>query len=274
MSKSIERKIEAIDYVLGNLTSWLNQVASSAYFVQQGQSKNARAVEEKFHQWIMENRSVLPDDVVNSVARLSSRITGWIMSSGSSDTPNSMINSHENSFSEVRRVLSSYKNELLAELDKEEAADREKATKEMVKGISNNPPQIKELVMGNKYHFGDVTGSIINIDSTLEQVTQTIGSANIEDSAKKQITELIEQLKTELQKVSLDNKEEAEALADTAKALLDASTKASPNKATVKITAEGLMKAAENLASAMPKVLSIASGIVKTIFQLVGISLP
>lgn len=138
--------------------------------------------------------------------------------------------------------------------------------KEAFKAMNKKP--------GDTYNFGNVTGSIINIDSTLEQVTQIIGSANIEDSAKKQIIELIEQLKTELQKVSSDNKEEAEALADTAKALLDASTKESPNKATVKITAAGLTKAAENLASVTPKVLVIASSIVKTVFQLIGIPLP
>ncbi|HAE41691.1 MAG TPA: hypothetical protein DCG34_02075 [Clostridiales bacterium] len=130
---------------------------------------------------------------------------------------------------------------------------------------------IKEVIMGNKYSFGNITGSIVNVDSVLEQVTQNIGSANnIDETAKKQLTELIEQLKTQLQQVPSAKKEEVEAIADTAKALVEASTKAQPNKTTIQITADGLKKAAENLSGVMPTVL----GIVKTVFQIVGISLP
>jgi predicted transcriptional regulator len=123
--------------------------------------------------------------------------------------------------------------------------------------------------------IGPVTGSIVNIDSMLEQVTQNIGTAShVDEAAKKQLTELIEQLKTELQKAPPTKKEEAEALAEAAKALVEAGTKDQPNKTTVQITAEGLKKAAENIAGVMPTVLSIASSIVKTVFQFAGIPLP
>lgn len=133
----------------------------------------------------------------------------------------------------------------------------------------------KEIIMGNKISFGNITGSIVNVDAMLEQVTQNIGSAsNVDEVVKKQLTELIEQLKGELQKTPPTKKEEAEALAASAKALVEAGTKAHPNKTTVQITADGLKKAAENIASATPTVLTIASGIVKTVFQLVGIPLP
>ena len=126
--------------------------------------------------------------------------------------------------------------------------------------------------MGNKISFGNVSGSIVNIDSMLEQVTQTIGSAShFDDSVKKQVKELIEQLKAELQKAPTEKKEEAEAVAESAKALVEAGAKSQPNKATVQITAEGLKKAAENIAGVMPNVLTIAGGIVKTIFQVMGI---
>ncbi|MBL0345736.1 hypothetical protein [Candidatus Villigracilis affinis] len=122
--------------------------------------------------------------------------------------------------------------------------------------------------MGNQYSFGNITGSNINIDSTLEQVTQNIGSTkNIDETVKKQLAELIDQLKLELQKAPPMNKEDAEAIAESAKALIEASTKSQPNKTTVRITAEGLKKAAENIAGVMPTVLTIASGIVKTVVQ-------
>ena len=133
----------------------------------------------------------------------------------------------------------------------------------------------KEIVMGNKINFGNVTGSIVNVDSMLEQVTQMIGSSsNMDEMEKKQLTELIEQLKIELQKAPSTKKEEAEALAKSAKSLVEAGTKAQPNKTTVKITAEGLKKAAENIAGVMPAVLTIASGMIKIIFLLTGIPLP
>lgn len=133
----------------------------------------------------------------------------------------------------------------------------------------------KEIIMGNKISFGNVSGSIVNIDSMLEQVNQTVGSAShFDESAKKQITGLVEQLKAELQKVPAEKKEEAEAVAESAKALVEAGAKSQPNKATIQITAEGLKKAAENIAGVMPNVLTIAAGIVKTIFQVMGIPAP
>jgi len=133
----------------------------------------------------------------------------------------------------------------------------------------------KEVVMGNEYNFGDVSGSNINIDSILENVTQNIGAVNsIDNEAKKQLLELIEQLKTELQKLPQENKEDAETIADYTKSLVEASTKAQPNKKTIQITADGLKKAAENIAGVMPTVLAIATGIIKATFQFVGIPLP
>jgi hypothetical protein len=133
----------------------------------------------------------------------------------------------------------------------------------------------KEIIMGNKISFGNITGSIVNVDSMLEQVTQNIGAANhVDESTRKQLTELIEQLKLELKNVPLAKKEEAEALAESAKALVEVGTKAQPNRTTVQITAEGLKKAAENIAGVMPTVITIASGIVQTIFKITGIPLP
>lgn len=85
---------------------------------------------------------------------------------------------------------------------------------------------------------------------------------------------MLEQLKADLQKVPSAQKEEAETIAEYAKALVEAGTKAQPNKTTVQITAEGLKKAAENIAGVMPTVVTIASGIVKTVFQLTRVPLP
>ena len=64
--------------------------------------------------------------------------------------------------------------------------------------------------------------------------------------------------------------DDAEAVADAAKALVDAANKAKPNKATLQITADGLKKAAENIAAVMPVVTGIAAQIVGAVFKLAG----
>lgn len=141
--------------------------------------------------------------------------------------------------------------------------------------IPTKIPAITEVVMGNKYSFNNITGSIITVDSMLEQVTQNIKSAsNVDEVDKEQLSNLIEQLKLELQKVPQTEKEKAEAVADSAKTITEASIKNPPNKETIKISAEGLRKAAENIGNVAPTVLTIASSIVKTVFHLVGIPLP
>jgi small GTP-binding protein len=139
--------------------------------------------------------------------------------------------------------------------------------------IPKSPTQ--EIIMGNKYIFGNITGSNINIESMLEQVAQNVGSApNVDEAEKKQLVELIEQLKVELQKATPTKKEETDAIAESAKALVEAGTKAQPNKTTIQITAEGLKKASKNIASVMPTVLTITTSIIKTVFQIAGIPLP
>lgn len=136
-------------------------------------------------------------------------------------------------------------------------------------------PPIQEIIMGDKYAFGNITGSIVNVDSVLSQVTQNIGSlGTVDETSRKQLTELIEQLKTELHKAPPEKRDEAEAIADSAKALVEAGTKAKPNRTTLQITAEGLKKAAESVAEVMPTVLTVASSIVRFVFQLSGSPIP
>lgn len=140
-------------------------------------------------------------------------------------------------------------------------------------GLETAKPQ-QEIVMGNKYSFGNVTGSNVNVDSVLNQAVQSIGAASsVNDTEKQQLTELIEQLKNELQKTPSEKKDEADALAKIAKTLIEEGTEVQPNKTMVQITADGLKKAAENIASVMPSVLTIASSIIRTVFSSAGIPL-
>jgi hypothetical protein len=118
---------------------------------------------------------------------------------------------------------------------------------------------------------GDFRGAIVNIKSTLRNVTQTVNTLpSTDESAKAELAWLIEQLNEALQRVPPEKTEEAEAVADSAKALVDVANKPQPNKATLRITADGLKKAAENIAAVTPTVAGIATQIVAAVFKLAG----
>jgi hypothetical protein len=116
---------------------------------------------------------------------------------------------------------------------------------------------------------GDFRGAILNIKSTLRNVTQTVNTLpGADESAKAELARLIGQLNEALQKVPAEKAEDAEAVADSAKALVEAANKPKPNKATLQITADGLKKAAENMAAVAPAVVGIATQIVAAVFKL------
>ena len=129
MTGSIELQIAAIDQMLGRLLPLLNQISSSAFFVQQGRFENARPVEDELNRWLAQNRSILPESVTASVSRLSARITDWIMSLGTSATPHGFATDGQASFAEVERVLKAYKATLAKELDGREEALRVRVAK-------------------------------------------------------------------------------------------------------------------------------------------------
>lgn len=124
MAGSIELQIAAIDQLLGRLLPLLNQISSSAFFVQQGRMENARPVEEELNRWLAQNRSILPDSVTAPVGRLSARMTEWMMSMGTNATPHRFATDSQASFTEVERILKAYKASLAKELDSREAALR------------------------------------------------------------------------------------------------------------------------------------------------------
>lgn len=120
---------------------------------------------------------------------------------------------------------------------------------------------------GDTFHMtGDFRGAVLNIKSTLTNVSQTISTTPYADqSLKDDLQRLIAQLQEVLQQTPADQVEEAEAVAETAKELVETATAQKPNKVRIRITAEGLKKAAENLATVMPQVLVIATQIVETV---------
>jgi hypothetical protein len=129
-----------------------------------------------------------------------------------------------------------------------------------------------EIRMGDTFNMsGDFRGAIINIKSTLTNVNQTVAAwPNLDESAREELQQLIEQLSESLEKVPQDKVEEAEAVAQSAEHLVSVATEEKPNKTMIQITGEGLRQAAENLADVMPIVLTIATRIVTTVSKLAG----
>lgn len=126
--------------------------------------------------------------------------------------------------------------------------------------------------MADKFNMsGDFRGSVINIKSTLTNVQQSVGDIrNGEEATRKELEKLIGELSAALQSVPPENQEQAEAVAETAKALVDAAKAENPNKTILQISGEGLKQAAQTLAGVMPSVVTIASQIVLMVAKLTG----
>jgi ElaB/YqjD/DUF883 family membrane-anchored ribosome-binding protein len=116
---------------------------------------------------------------------------------------------------------------------------------------------------------GDFRGAILNIDSTLTNLSQNIGKLPGADAdVKDELKQLIDQLRQALEEASSEQAEEAEAVVWAAETLIEAKSAEKPNRVKIEITKEGLKKAAENIASVMPTVLTIAEKIVSAIDRL------
>jgi hypothetical protein len=126
--------------------------------------------------------------------------------------------------------------------------------------------------MADRFNLsGDFRGAIVNIKSTLTNVQQSVGEIPTSDmTARKELEKLIGQLSEALQKVPADHQEQAEAVAETAKVLVDTAKAEKPNKTMLQVSGEGLKLAAQNLAEVVPIVVGIAGQIVMTIAKLTG----
>jgi len=126
--------------------------------------------------------------------------------------------------------------------------------------------------MADRFNLsGDFRGAIINIKSTLTNVQQSVGEIpSADETARKELEALIGQLSEALQKVPSGNEEKAQAVAETAKVLVDTARAEKPNKTMLQISGDGLKQAAQNLAGVMPAVVSIAGQIVMAVAKLTG----
>jgi hypothetical protein len=115
-------------------------------------------------------------------------------------------------------------------------------------------------------YSGDFRGAILNVRSTLANVTQSIGRiTGADQSAKEDLKELVDQLTAALEKVPPGRAEDAEAVATLTESVVEQASAEKPNKALMQITGDGLKKAAENIADVLPTVLGIATKIVAVV---------
>jgi hypothetical protein len=129
-----------------------------------------------------------------------------------------------------------------------------------------------ENKQGNTYNIENFQAGIANIESKLTNVTQSVGNVtNMDQPARDELKQLIEQLNMTLQKAPAEKIEDAEAVAETAKDLVEDISKDKPNKAKVQITLAGLKQAAENIAKVLPDVLPIAMQISSVISKSFGL---
>lgn len=121
---------------------------------------------------------------------------------------------------------------------------------------------------GDEFNFAgaNISNSNLNLKSKLDNVVQLIGAfPNADESAKKQLEQLLKLLSAELQKAPAGNEDAVEAVAETAQDLIEKAKKEKPNKSLITISAEGLKQAAANIGAVVPAILPIADQIVKHI---------
>jgi septal ring factor EnvC (AmiA/AmiB activator) len=128
--------------------------------------------------------------------------------------------------------------------------------------------------MGDKITIsGNIQNSILNIKSTLTNVQQSVGSISTDDEAARQeLQSLIGQLGQALERIPESQKEQAEAVAASAQALVETAKSDKPNKTLLQISGEGLKKAAENLAEVAPAVVGIAGQVVAMVMRMKGLA--
>jgi hypothetical protein len=126
--------------------------------------------------------------------------------------------------------------------------------------------------MGDKFTLsGDFRGANVNLKSTLRNVHQTAGQIpDASEDERKQLQNLIERLTAELQKVPPAHKDEVEAVAITATALIEQAKSGKKNKTLLRVTGEGLKSAADNLAPILPALLPIVTQMITAVTRLSG----
>jgi hypothetical protein len=123
-------------------------------------------------------------------------------------------------------------------------------------------------------HVRDISvggNAIINIDSTFENVTQTIGSANgLESAQKSELEQLVKTLKAELDKIKDSHPDETQIITSALQTATNSATRPPEQrkKSILQVSADGLVNAAKTVSEIAPALLNTATLIARFIVGL------
>ena len=126
--------------------------------------------------------------------------------------------------------------------------------------------------MSNSFtNSGPISGSNINIGSTLTNVVQSVrnGLPSADPSDRETLAKLLEDLQTQLKSVPEqvpDQTKDAATLERRAKELIDEASAEEPDKVEVEERSNKFKKAAENIGKALP----VVAGLVPQIVSIIG----
>jgi hypothetical protein len=128
------------------------------------------------------------------------------------------------------------------------------------------------FVGGDQYNLsGNISGSNVNIGSTLSNVSQSIGAMPHRDQTDmERLQQLLQQLNAALQQAPAAQQAEAEAVATFAKQLVDGASQPQPNKPIVQGLSMLLNQAAGQLAGTLPALAPIVAAMIAQIKRVAG----
>ena len=129
-----------------------------------------------------------------------------------------------------------------------------------------------DQVGSSKYVMsGDFRGAILNIESKLDNVTQTLQSMpGASPDQREQLAELVEQLKRSLRTVAPDQVADAESVVRRVDALAQEASAAHPDRVIVDSLGENVRQAAGKLAASFPNILSLVASIIELVAAVIG----
>ncbi len=147
-----------------------------------------------------------------------------------------------------------------------------------VRSLSVHPQQIfvnstvqQEGVEMRYTNFSNVSGSNVNIDSMLEQVTQSVNAIpRVTQAEREQLAALVLELSSILKEAPKEADEDARRIADRVDTLVKEAQQEKPDKEKVDFSLDSLRKAAENVATVLPTVLPVAIQLAEHIRKVTG----
>jgi hypothetical protein len=137
-------------------------------------------------------------------------------------------------------------------------------------GIAIGPGASANVTHGDKFDMsGNFQGAILNIKSTLTNVTQTIGAIpSADESSKQELERLVAQLNGLLQQAPVSEAETAQEVAEATEILVSTAAADNPNKTMVKLLGEGLKQTAQKLKANLPQIVDLTANIVTIVSAL------